>query len=97
MGVSAARGSSSLDRDSAPALAELLRRSRFEVLPLDGIEDQVLEHLQKDTKVTVTTSPSRGLEAVHAQRGGANGAPAPADAEPAHPSVIYNATRGHVP
>jgi len=63
MGVSAARGSSSLDRDSAPALAELLRRSRFEVLPLDGIEDQVLEHLQTDTKVTVTASPSRGLEA----------------------------------
>src|SRR5215210_5840647 len=46
-----------------PALAELLRRSRFEVLPLDGIEDEVLEHLDTDTKVTVTASPSRGLEA----------------------------------
>ena len=63
MGVSAARGSSAPDRDSAPALAELLRHSRFEVLPLDGIEDQVLQHLKKDTKVTVTASPSRGLEA----------------------------------
>ena len=63
MGVSAARGSSSLHRDSAPALAELLRRSRFEVLPLDCSEDEVLEHLRKDTKVTVTASPSRGLEA----------------------------------
>ncbi|MEA2406049.1 MAG: methylenetetrahydrofolate reductase [Thermoleophilaceae bacterium] len=48
---------------AARALADLLRRSRFEVLPLDGIEDQVREHLGTDTKVTVTASPSRGLEA----------------------------------
>jgi methylenetetrahydrofolate reductase (NADPH) len=63
MGVSAARGSSAPDRGSALALAELVRRSRFEVLPLDGIEDEVLAHLPKDVKVTVTASPSRGLEA----------------------------------
>jgi len=48
---------------AGPTLSELLRRSRFEVLPLDGIEDEVLEHLDTDTKVTVTASPSRGLEA----------------------------------
>jgi methylenetetrahydrofolate reductase (NADPH) len=48
---------------AAPTLSELLQRSRFEVLPLDGIEDEVLEHLDTDTKVTVTASPSRGLEA----------------------------------
>src|SRR5215210_3094170 len=48
---------------AGPTLSELLRRSRFEVLPLDGIEDGVLEHLDTDTKVTVTASPSRGLEA----------------------------------
>jgi hypothetical protein len=59
MGVSAARGSRAPDKDSAHALAELLRRSRFEVLPLDGIEEEVLEHLPTDTKVTVTASPSR--------------------------------------
>ena len=47
----------------AASLAELLRRSRFEILPLDGIEEQVREHLGTDTKVTVTASPSRGLEA----------------------------------
>jgi methylenetetrahydrofolate reductase (NADPH) len=47
----------------ARTLSELLHRSRFEVLPLDGIEDEVLAHLPKDTKVTVTASPSRGLEA----------------------------------
>jgi methylenetetrahydrofolate reductase (NADPH) len=45
------------------ALAELLRRSRFEILPLDGIEEQVLEHLGTDVKVTVTASPRKGLEA----------------------------------
>jgi len=44
-------------------VADLLRRSRFELLPLDGIEEQVLEHLATDTKVTVTASPRKGLEA----------------------------------
>jgi methylenetetrahydrofolate reductase (NADPH) len=44
-------------------LARLLRNARFEVLPLDGIEEQVLAHLGTDAKVTVTASPRRGLEA----------------------------------
>jgi methylenetetrahydrofolate reductase (NADPH) len=44
-------------------VADLLRRSRFEVLPLDGIEQQVLRHLATDVKVTVTASPRRGLDA----------------------------------
>src|ERR687893_2776537 len=48
---------------AGPTVSELLARSRFEVLPLDGIEEQVLEHLRPDTKVTVTASPRRGLEA----------------------------------
>ena len=47
----------------APSVADLLRNSRFELLPLDGIEEQVLEHLATDTKVTVTASPRKGLEA----------------------------------
>jgi methylenetetrahydrofolate reductase (NADH) len=46
-----------------PTLADRLRHSRFEVLPLDGIEDQIREHLATDTKVTVTASPRKGLEA----------------------------------
>ena len=46
-----------------PAVSELLARARFEILPLEGIEDQVLEHLRSDTKVTVTASPRKGLEA----------------------------------
>ena len=47
----------------AAALTELLRRPRFEIIPLDGIEEQVLEHLGTDAKVTVTASPRKGLEA----------------------------------
>ena len=47
----------------AAALAALLRRPRFEVLPLDGIEEQVLEHLATDVRVTVTASPRKGIEA----------------------------------
>ncbi len=48
---------------AGPTVSELLARSRFEILPLDGIEDQVLEHLRPDTKVTVTSSPRKGLDA----------------------------------
>src|SRR5918996_2579203 len=50
-------------RPAEAALARLLRRPRYEVLPLDGIEEQVLEHLGTDLKVTVTASPRKGLEA----------------------------------
>jgi methylenetetrahydrofolate reductase (NADPH) len=48
---------------AGPTVAELLGRSRFEILPLDGIEDQVREHLSPDVKVTVTASPRKGLDA----------------------------------
>jgi methylenetetrahydrofolate reductase (NADPH) len=43
-------------------LAHLLRRSRLEVLPLAGVEEEVLAHLGTDVTVTVTASPSRGLD-----------------------------------
>jgi methylenetetrahydrofolate reductase (NADPH) len=45
------------------ATSELLARARFEVLPLEGIEDEVVAHLSTDRTVTVTASPSRGLDA----------------------------------
>jgi len=48
---------------AGPSVAQLLHRARFEILPLQGIEGQVLEHLPKDVKVTVTASPRKGLEA----------------------------------
>jgi len=44
------------------AIPELLRASRFEVLPLDGVEQQVLEHVPPEVTLTVTVSPTRGLE-----------------------------------
>jgi methylenetetrahydrofolate reductase (NADPH) len=49
--------------DTRAALTALLRRPRFEILPLDGIEEEVREHLRTDARVTVTASPRKGLEA----------------------------------
>src|SRR5215211_961921 len=48
---------------AGPSLAQLLQSPRFEVLPLDGIEEEIREHLSTDVKVTVTASPRKGLEA----------------------------------
>jgi len=36
---------------------------RYEVLPVDGIEDLVTAHVPREVTVTVTASPARGLEA----------------------------------
>ena len=47
---------------AAEALSALLQSPRFEVLPLDGIEDEIRAHLSTDVKVTVTASPRKGLE-----------------------------------
>jgi methylenetetrahydrofolate reductase (NADPH) len=68
MGTGAARigsqaRSASAETIGSRALTELLRRPRFEVLPLDGIEAEVRAHLPADARVTVTASPSMGLEA----------------------------------
>ena len=43
-------------------MAELLARPRYEVIPLDGAGDAVLEHVPNEVTVTVTTSPRKGLE-----------------------------------
>lgn len=48
--------------DPAPVVADFLRHSRFEILPLDGIEDEVLSHIGTDVTVTVTASPRKGLD-----------------------------------
>lgn len=50
------------DRAGGARALELLRRPRYEVLPLDGIEAQVLEHVPHEVTVTVTVSPTKGLE-----------------------------------
>ena len=71
-----ARGWRSNRRRPAASLADLLRRARFEVLPLDGTEEAVRTHLGADVKVTVTASPTRGLDAT--LRADASGSRAPA-------------------
>ena len=50
------------NRDARQAVTDALRRSRYEVIPLQGVEDQVAEHVPKDVKVTVTASPKKGIE-----------------------------------
>ncbi len=45
------------------AVAEALGRPRYEVIPLDGVVDKVVEHVPKDVTVTVTASPRKGIDA----------------------------------
>jgi methylenetetrahydrofolate reductase (NADPH) len=42
--------------------AEALRYPRYEVIPLEDTEEQVLEHSPKEAKLTVTASPQKGME-----------------------------------
>jgi methylenetetrahydrofolate reductase (NADH) len=51
------------DPGPRPSLLAALRRPRYEVLPLDGIAEEVLAHLPPGSKVTLTASPTQGLEA----------------------------------
>ena len=44
------------------ALRAALERPRYEVLPLNGITDDVLAHVPPAVKITVTASPKKGLE-----------------------------------
>ena len=44
-------------------LAELLARPRFEILPFGTVEEDVLAHVPRSARVTVTASPRQGLEA----------------------------------
>ncbi len=51
------------NKRSGATLIRLLEHARYEVLPTASTEDKVLEHLPRDRVVTVTASPSKGLEA----------------------------------
>jgi methylenetetrahydrofolate reductase (NADPH) len=44
-------------------LAELLQHPRYEVFPVEGIADEVAEHVPAEIKVAVTSSPARGIDA----------------------------------
>ena len=46
----------------ATSIPRLLDVSRFEIVPLDGVREAVLEHVPRDVTLTVTVSPVRGLE-----------------------------------
>jgi methylenetetrahydrofolate reductase (NADPH) len=46
----------------ATTTMRLLENARYEVLPTATIEDKLLEHVPVDRTVTVTASPSKGLE-----------------------------------
>ena len=48
---------------NAQTMVRLLEQSRYEVLPTASTEDKVLAHVPRDVAVTVTASPSKGLEA----------------------------------
>ena len=41
-------------------LAEFLRHPGYEVIPLEGAEESVVEHVPKDIALTVTASPGKG-------------------------------------
>jgi methylenetetrahydrofolate reductase (NADPH) len=49
-------------QETKDRLAEALRRPRYEVLPLQGAEEAVVEHVPRDIKLTVTASPKKGIE-----------------------------------
>ena len=51
------------DAEPRRALIEALKRPRYEILPLDGIADEVAEHVPRGVKLTVTASPRMGLDA----------------------------------
>ncbi len=44
-------------------LVGLLQNARYEVLPTPSTEDKILEHVPVDRTVTVTASPTKGLDA----------------------------------
>lgn len=48
---------------SARTMLRLLEQARYEVLPTTSTEERVLTHVPRDVVVTVTASPSKGLEA----------------------------------
>ncbi|MCW2794528.1 hypothetical protein [Nocardioides sp.] len=50
-------------KQATEAIVRVLEHARYEVLPTPSTEDKLLEHVPRDRVVTVTASPSKGLEA----------------------------------
>ena len=51
------------EADFRRALIDALKRPRYEILPLDGIAEEVAVHVPRGVKLTVTASPRQGLDA----------------------------------
>ena len=51
------------DELTAQTVLRLLENVRYEVLPTPATEAKVVQHLPADRVVTITSSPSKGLEA----------------------------------
>jgi methylenetetrahydrofolate reductase (NADPH) len=51
------------NKATAVTMTRLLEHARYEVLPTASTEDKLLEHVSRDRTITVTASPSKGLEA----------------------------------
>lgn len=49
-------------RSHEEAVAGLLAHPRYEIIPLPGTEENVLAHVPREVKVTVTSSPTKGLD-----------------------------------
>lgn len=47
---------------TAPTMIRLLEQARYEVLPTASTEERILEHVPREREVTITASPSKGLE-----------------------------------
>jgi methylenetetrahydrofolate reductase (NADPH) len=63
MGTASGRLAPGLAGDAGGVLAAFLRRPRYEVIPLAGTVEQVVEHVPLEVKLTVTASPSKGMDA----------------------------------
>ena len=57
------RNPTGLGTEAERSLAEALKHPRYEMLPLDGVADEVRSHVPHEVKLTITASPSKGLEA----------------------------------
>src|SRR5262245_26891560 len=47
----------------SPSLVPLLRNARYEVMPTDSAEQAVHDWVPRDVPVTITASPTKGIEA----------------------------------
>ncbi|MCA1717389.1 MAG: methylenetetrahydrofolate reductase, partial [Actinobacteria bacterium] len=50
------------NQEARERVAEALRRPRYEVIPLPGTDEQIVEHVPREIKLTVTASPKKGIE-----------------------------------